>query len=77
MFQEYNPITFTGTGTRFTEYTSQACAMALDRALQLYNVQPHWDIIRKNAMAQNNAISLAAQKYVEVFSWALHAVQVR
>lgn len=68
--QEYDPVTFTGTGFQFHRYSPSSLSTALENALRIYKREPHWDVIRKNAMAVDNSIFVAASRYVEVFSWA-------
>lgn len=73
--QPYDPVSFTGTGIRFSSYSSDALRSAMYDALRLYKRKPHWDAIRANAMAQDNSIMTCARRYVEVFGWALEKPQ--
>ncbi|MBU3679175.1 MAG: glycogen synthase [Candidatus Kapabacteria bacterium] len=66
----YERTSGTGSGVRFHDYDESAVAAALDYGLGLYNDEPHWSTLRTNAMQQDNSISVAARRYVEVFSWA-------
>jgi starch synthase len=69
----YDPVTFNGTGFRFTTYTVEACGLAIADALRIYKREPHWTHVRQNAMATDMTIGRAARRYVEVFGWALDA----
>lgn len=68
--QDYDPITFTGTGVRFHRYHADDLAKAIDTGLRLYRRDPHWNRIRLNGMSQDNSIERTAQHYIEVFGWA-------
>lgn len=70
--QEYDPITFQGTGVRFNEFSVTAFSTAIDKALRLYQIEPHWTSIRANAMAQDFSIARTAAEYIDVFEWASH-----
>ena len=65
--QEYNPYKFQGTGFTFFQYNSEDLTNAITRAISIYNIQPHWDRIRQNAMAQDFSIHNTAEKYIELF----------
>jgi starch synthase len=73
--EEYDPITFRGTGVRFYDYTADELSNALWRALRLYKQEPHWTHVRRNAMSVDNSIVHTAERYLEVFSWALEKVR--
>jgi starch synthase len=68
--EEYDPITFSGTGVRFHRYTSEDLSKALDTGLRLYRKEPHWQRIRANAMAKDFSIERTAEHYIDVFGWA-------
>jgi starch synthase len=69
--EEYNAEDGTGEGFRFWRYNSQELTYAMSRALETYQNQPHWDTIRQNAMNKRFTAEVSAQKYLEVFAWAL------
>lgn len=69
--EQYDPVTFAGTGYRFAGYSSDALAEAMEAALRIYKRSPHWETIRKNGMGKDNTIDRAGRRYVEVFGWAL------
>jgi starch synthase len=73
--KEYNPETADGTGFHFWQYNADDFAFALRRALSVYEKDPHWDLIRKNAMEQNFSSSKSAIEYLKVFKWALEKVR--
>lgn len=68
---EYNPNTAEGTGFSFMQYNSDDMAFAIRRALSIYGNEPHWDIIRRNAMSQDFSSGKSALEYLKVFNWAL------
>lgn len=72
---EYDAGTGYGTGFLFQQYSAADFAKAVRKAVSHYRVQPHWDIIRHNAMAQNFSSLISAQNYINVFQWALEKVR--
>ncbi|HRP01098.1 MAG TPA: glycogen/starch synthase [Candidatus Kapabacteria bacterium] len=68
--KEYNMATADGYGFLFWQYNADDLAFAIRRALTVYNNEPHWDIIRKNAMQCNYSSSNTALEYLKVFKWA-------
>jgi starch synthase len=72
---EYDSNTGKGTGFVFLHYYGEDFDYAIRRALRLYNNQPHWDIIRRNAMSMNFSSSQTALEYLKVFKWALEKVR--
>jgi len=73
--EEYDPITFQGTGIRFYDYSAEALSSALWRGLRLFKQEPHWTHIRRNAMNVDFSIVHTAERYLEVFVWALEKVR--
>jgi starch synthase len=67
--QEYNKETGKGTGFRFWQYNADDMAYAFRRALMIYNNQPHWNLIRNNAMDKNFSSGKSALEYLKVFNW--------
>ena len=67
---QYDRSTGNGTGVRFFDYNDEALAGALEDALALYHDEHHWQRVQRNAMHEDNSISVAARHYVEVFAWA-------
>jgi starch synthase len=68
---EYNPALKEGTGFLFREYSGNALSGAINRALTFYRQLPHWDSIRLNGMAESHSAVKSAEKYIEIFRWAL------
>lgn len=68
--QDYDAQTFTGTGIRFREFRADELQNALERALGLFEQEPHWTRIRRNAMEQDFSIERTARQYEKVFAWA-------
>lgn len=71
----YDPVTFEGTGIRFNMFTADALARSIDAALHLYQREPHWTNVRRNAMSVDFSIERTAQQYVELFGWAVERRQ--
>lgn len=68
---DYDPTTGTGTGFTFHDYTTHALARTIEHALGYYQNHPHWDQLRFNGMKQDFSAYKSAQRYLEVFRWAL------
>lgn len=68
--EEYIPNTGNGTGFLFQNYNADDMAYAIRRALSVYRNEPHWFLIRQNAMNKNFSSSLSALEYLKVFKWA-------
>ncbi len=75
--REYMPETGQGTGFVFWNYNAEDLAYALRRALSVFHLNGHMDLIRKNAMAQDFSSSKSALEYLKVFNWALEKVRGR
>jgi starch synthase len=73
--REYVPGTGEGTGFVFYQYNADDLAYAIHRALDIYGSNPHWDIIRKNAMNEDFSSDNSALEYLKVFQWALEKVR--
>lgn len=69
--QEYDYYSTKGTGFTFWQYNAEDMAFAVKRALDIYRNQPHWDSIRRNALAQNFSAAKTAEEYIRTFYWAL------
>jgi len=72
--EEYNPQTQTGDGFTFYQYNADDMNYAIRRALDIHHVEPHWSIIRKNAMQKNFSAEKTAMEYLQVFKWALEKI---
>lgn len=72
---EYQPDYGTGTGFLFWQYNADDLAYAIRRALSIYRSDPHWDMIRKNAMAENFSSGQTALEYLKIFNQALEKVR--
>lgn len=72
---EYNEENKEGNGFLFLNYNAEDMDFAISRALKVYYNSESWDAIRKNAMNSHYPISQAADKYIEVFNWALEKVR--
>jgi starch synthase len=68
--QDFDTQTHTGTGIKFREFEAEGLRGAIERALGLFQQEPHWARIRRNAMDQDFSIERTAKQYVEVFNWA-------
>ena len=72
---EYRYYTFEGNGYTFWHYNSDDYSFALNRALDVFNNQPHWDNIRRNAMLADYSSTKSSHEYIKVFNWALGKVR--
>jgi starch synthase len=72
---EYDYTSGKGYGFHFFNYNADDFAYALRRALSIYNSEPHWDIIRRNAMHKEYNSSNTALEYLKVFKWAIEKVR--
>ncbi len=64
-----------GTGFVFLHYDRDDFAYALKRSLSIYKIGPHWDTVRRNAMAMDFSSERSALEYLNVFKWALEKVR--
>lgn len=71
---EYNPESNSGTGFVFQNFHKDDFAYALERALSTYYNSDHWNSIRLNAMKEDFSSVKQAERYLEVFNWALEKV---
>ena len=72
---EYQYITSEGNGYVFWHYHADDFAFAVNRALDVYQNQPHWNKIRLNAMASDYSSTKSSLEYIKVFNWALGEVR--
>ncbi|MGQ9818749.1 MAG: glycogen synthase [Candidatus Kapaibacteriales bacterium] len=73
--EEYNLNTGVGDGFTFYQYNADDMAYAIRRALDIYHIEPHWTIIRKNAMQKDFSSEKTALEYLKVFNWAIEKVR--
>ena len=60
------------TGFSFSDYTADAFWNALYRAIQTYIRNPgHWREIQRNGMLANFSWEASAERYAEVYAWAI------
>ncbi|MCS6807537.1 MAG: glycogen/starch synthase [Bacteroidota bacterium] len=71
---EYNPHTGEGNGFVFYEYNAGDMGYALHRAIEYYFQKDHWLRIIRNGMLANHSSLLCAQRYIDVFYWALEKI---
>lgn len=72
---EYIPDSGMGWGFTFWQYNADDLSYAIRRALSIYNIDPHWNIIRKNAMSRNYSSAQTALDYLKVFKWAKEKIK--
>lgn len=65
--RNYDPRTGEGTGFTFDEYSPQALAGTLRRALDLYKDEHTWRRIQQAGMREDNSWDARARQYVEVY----------
>jgi len=68
---DYDSATGTGTGFVFSEYTGEALAKAVKRALELYREPAVWANLVKQAMDQDFSWDRSAAMYTELYLEAL------
>ncbi len=72
--KEYNYRNGTGNGFLFWQYNADDMLYAVRKALDIYKQEPHWSIIRRNAMSENFSAQKSAMEYIKVFQWALEKI---
>jgi starch synthase len=69
---DYNPRTNTGTGFKFSDYTSAALLGALDRARQAFANPNIWKKLQLAGMRQDFSWDRSAGEYVKLYEAALN-----
>ncbi|MCL6612861.1 MAG: glycogen synthase GlgA, partial [Peptococcaceae bacterium] len=70
---DYNPVTGSGNGFGFSEYSGKALLDAVRRALQLYREQPEqWHRLVKNAMEQDFSWARSGVEYLQLYQEAIN-----
>jgi starch synthase len=72
---EYNYASAEGNGFLFYQYNADDMDYAIRRAVDSYQQDPHWGLIRQNAMNADFSSRESALKYLQVFNWALNKVR--
>lgn len=67
----YDPATGEGNGFKFVPYTAAALLSAVHGALEIFEREPHWTRIRRNAMACDFSWDRAAREYERMYLAAL------
>jgi len=73
--RQYEPQTGEGWGFLFADYTPEALRGTVEYALSFYGVEPHWERMRRNAMACDFSARRSAEQYIQLFEWALERVR--
>ena len=60
-----------GNGNKFSEYTPDALMAALGEALEIYQNQALWELIKNNAMRANYSWVYSAKKYLDLYKVAM------
>ncbi len=68
---EYVPEKKLGNGFLFINYNAEDMDFAISRALQIYYNNQDWKQVKLNAMSYDFSIRSSAEKYIQVFEWAL------
>jgi len=69
---DYNPVTGSGNGFVFSEYSGEALYHAIDRALKLYYDDPgQWEKIIKHAMEIDFSWARSAVEYLQLYQEAI------
>lgn len=61
-----------GNGFKFEAYTAEALLAKLGEALEVYQNQPLWELLRANAMRADYSWVYAAKKYLDLYKIAMH-----
>lgn len=72
--QEYVPQNGQGNGFLFINYNHEDMEFAIRRGMDVYYNFDHWNKVRENAMKCDFSVARAAEKYIEVFKWALEKI---
>lgn len=65
--EEWNSGAGTGTGFKFSSYTTADLLAAVDRALAVFRSPENWRRLMRNGMAQHHGWETPASQYVEVY----------
>jgi starch synthase len=68
---DYNPQNHTGNGFVFDEYTGEALAIAINRALDLWSQKERWWNLMLKSMALSYSWEIPAKKYVRIYKAAI------
>jgi len=66
--QEFDPVSGTGTGFLFEDYSDEAFLGAVTRALSAFRRKTGWTALMKNAMAMDFSWSRSASEYVGLYN---------
>jgi starch synthase len=73
--RDYQPDDLEATGFVFLDYTAEALAAALDRALEVYGDRRRWTALQKAGMRQDNSWHRSALEYVRIYERVMRARQ--
>lgn len=65
--EPFDPVSRTGTGFLFADYTSEACWDAISRAIKTFGDRPAWLRLVKNGMQKDFSWNRSAARYAELF----------
>ncbi|HSQ75843.1 MAG TPA: glycogen synthase, partial [Bacteroidota bacterium] len=65
--EEFHPSAGTGTGFKFSEYTSDALLKTVQRAVAVYADAAAWRKLMKNGMARDFSWEASARKYIQLY----------
>lgn len=66
--RDYDPMNGEGTGFLFTDYSADALAGAVKRALDVYSDTAAWESLRRNAMGADFSWAVSARKYMDLYA---------
>ena len=72
---DYQPASREGNGFVFENYTSQACFVAIVRAIEAYRRPDEWHLLQSRGMQADLTWAASAQRYVELYQKALEFKQ--
>lgn len=73
--EEYNPASGKGNGFLFYQYNADDMDYAIRRAISTYQSDPHWGLLRQNAMEADYSSGESAMKYLRLFNWAIDKIR--
>ncbi len=65
--EDYDPATEQGTGFKFKEYSAPSMLAAIQKALQVYQDRPRWEILMMRGMAADFSWDRSARTYLQVY----------
>ncbi len=65
--EDYSPTSGTGTGFKFSQYSSRELLKTIHRAVRAFENQTHWRRLMKNGMSKDYSWESSAKKYIQLY----------